>query len=217
MRVSGPVIAAGRRHSLGVRADGTVAAAGAGTAGELRVKDWADVVAVAAGSVHAAPNTGQSHSVGLRADRTVIATGWNGDGQCAVDHATTPPPCWNGPVGGLSSGRRSWMPRVDVIEELGHEPNGYFWEGIAQLLVDVEAPHLRQRFDYDPEGGMFVAHGSDRPALEELSALLTAVATDAERIRRLVALAAQRGVCGPRRSPATTPVRPPGRHSFHTA
>ena len=81
----------------------------------------------------------------------------------------------------------------DVVEELGHEPNGYSWEGIAELLVDAEAPHLRQRFDYDPEGSMFVAHGTDRPALEELSALLAAVATDAERIRRLVALAAERG------------------------
>jgi hypothetical protein len=27
----------------------------------------------------------------------------------------------------------------DVIEALGHEPNGYFWEGVAQLLVDTEA------------------------------------------------------------------------------
>ncbi len=28
----------------------------------------------------------------------------------------------------------------DVIEELGHTPNGYFWEGIARLLVSTEAP-----------------------------------------------------------------------------
>ena len=81
----------------------------------------------------------------------------------------------------------------EVVEELDHEPNGYFWEGIAQLLVDTEAPHLRGRFDYDPEGGMFVAHGSDRPALDELAVLLTAAATDAGRMRQLVALAAERG------------------------
>lgn len=81
----------------------------------------------------------------------------------------------------------------EVIEELGHEPNGYFWEGIAQLLVDTEAPQLQKRFDYDPEGGMFVAHGSDRPALDELATLMTAVATDAARLRRLVELAAERG------------------------
>jgi len=81
----------------------------------------------------------------------------------------------------------------EVIEELGHEPNGYFWEGIAQLLVDAEAPHLEGRFDYDPEGGMFVAHGPDRRALDELGRLMTAVAADAGRLRQLVALAADRG------------------------
>jgi Immunity protein 51 len=81
----------------------------------------------------------------------------------------------------------------EVIEELDHEPNGYFWEGIAQLLVDTEAPHLEGRFDYDPEGDTFVAHGSDRPALDELAALMTAVATNPDRLRRLVALARDRG------------------------
>lgn len=81
----------------------------------------------------------------------------------------------------------------EVIEELGHEPNGYFWAGIAQLLVDTEAARLGGRFDLDPEGDMFLAHGSDRPALDELAKLIAAVATDAERVRQLVAVAAQRG------------------------
>lgn len=80
-----------------------------------------------------------------------------------------------------------------MVEELGHEPNGYFWEGIAQLLVDIEAPVLQGRFGYDPEGGMFVAYGSDRPTLDELATLMTTVATDADRLRRLVALAEERG------------------------
>lgn len=74
----------------------------------------------------------------------------------------------------------------DVIEELGHEPNGYFWEGIAQLLVSTEAPALEGRFSYDPEGDMFVAYGPDRDALVELSTLMSAVATDAERARQLI-------------------------------
>ena len=81
----------------------------------------------------------------------------------------------------------------EVIEELGHEPNGYFFEGIAQLLIDTEAPHLERRLNYDPEGDMFVAHGSDRLALDELAILMTAVASDADRLRRLVALANERG------------------------
>ncbi|MCO8269582.1 immunity 51 family protein [Actinoplanes sp. TRM 88003] len=80
-----------------------------------------------------------------------------------------------------------------VIEELGHEPNGYFWEGVAGWVVQTEAPALTDRFKYDPEGGMFVAYGTDRPALEELSVRLTAVASDADRARQLVAAAKESG------------------------
>ncbi|WP_214103589.1 immunity 51 family protein [Acrocarpospora catenulata] len=75
----------------------------------------------------------------------------------------------------------------DVVEELGHEPNGYFWEGVAQVLVSTEAPGLEGRFSYDPEGGMFCAYGKDRSALEELATRMAAVAADADRMRRLVA------------------------------
>jgi len=81
----------------------------------------------------------------------------------------------------------------DVIEELGHEPNGYFWEGVAQLLVSTEAPALEGRFSYDPEGGMFCAHGRDRSALEELAIRMAAVATDADHVRQLVAAAEANG------------------------
>jgi len=81
----------------------------------------------------------------------------------------------------------------EVIEELGHEPNGYFWEGVAQLLVSTEAPALESRFAYDPEGGMFCAYGTDRSALEDLAARMAAVATDADRMRQLIATAAANG------------------------
>ncbi|WP_412543172.1 Imm51 family immunity protein [Longispora sp. K20-0274] len=80
-----------------------------------------------------------------------------------------------------------------LVEELGHEPNGYFWEGVARLLVGTEASALDGRFSYDPEGGMFCAYGTDRGALEELAALLSGAATDADRIRRVIALAEATG------------------------
>ncbi|WP_230462930.1 Imm51 family immunity protein [Micromonospora sp. CP22] len=73
-----------------------------------------------------------------------------------------------------------------MIRELGHEPNGYFWEGVAQLLVSTEAQALEGRFAYDPEAGMFCAYGTDRSALEDLAARMSVVATDGERLRRLV-------------------------------
>jgi hypothetical protein len=81
----------------------------------------------------------------------------------------------------------------DVVEELGHEPNGYFWEGVAQLLVSTEAPMLAGRFSYDPEAGMFCAYGEDRSALEDLAARMGAVATDGDRMRQLIAAAEASG------------------------
>lgn len=89
VHVGKSVIAAGRRHSLGLCADGTVVAAGTGTSGECRVEDWVHVVAVAAGNVHTASNTGRSHRVGLRVDGTVMATGWNGTGSVTSRHGAT--------------------------------------------------------------------------------------------------------------------------------
>lgn len=76
-----------------------------------------------------------------------------------------------------------------LVEELGHEPNGYFWEGVARRLVATEAPSLESRFDYDPEGDMFCAYGQDQAALEALSELMDAVAMDGGSMRRLIAAA----------------------------
>ncbi|MGI5170966.1 Imm51 family immunity protein [Spirillospora sp. CA-253888] len=81
----------------------------------------------------------------------------------------------------------------EVIEDLGHEPNGYFWDGIAQFLVATEASALEGRFSYDSEGGMFCAYGKDRTALQELAALMGAVATDEDRLRKLVESAVASG------------------------
>ncbi|MFK7989844.1 MAG: Imm51 family immunity protein [Sandaracinaceae bacterium] len=86
------------------------------------------------------------------------------------------------------------MTAVDgAIEEAGHEPNGYFWEGVAMLLVASRAPALDGRFEYDSEGGTFVAHGPDKSALEELRALMATVANDPRELNAIIALAAKRG------------------------
>ena len=78
------LIAAGGRHTVGLRADGTVVAVGASTAGEGRTSTWQNIVDVAAGSVHMARNTGKSHTLGLANDGSVQACGWNNHGQCDV-------------------------------------------------------------------------------------------------------------------------------------
>ena len=68
-------LAAGYNHTVGLKADGTVVAAGSYSCGQYDVSGWRDIVAVAAGIFH---------TVGLKADGTVAAAGWNDDGQCDV-------------------------------------------------------------------------------------------------------------------------------------
>jgi uncharacterized repeat protein (TIGR02543 family) len=69
-------IAAGGRHTVGIRPDGTVVATGNNDDGQCNVDSWTDIVHVAAGF---------SHTVGLEEDGTVVATGNNDDGQCNID------------------------------------------------------------------------------------------------------------------------------------
>jgi hypothetical protein len=98
------VIAAGRRHWLGLRADGTVVPAGTRASGECRVEGSTHVVAVAADNVYPASNTERFHSVGLRADGKVMATGCKRDAQC--DLAS-----WRD-VSGIAAG---WCPAPGLV------------------------------------------------------------------------------------------------------
>jgi alpha-tubulin suppressor-like RCC1 family protein len=78
-------IAAGRRHSVGLKSDGTVTAVGDNNYGQCNVSDWCDIVAVAASNVHMATNTGNAHTIGLKSCGTVVAVGWNKHDQCGVN------------------------------------------------------------------------------------------------------------------------------------
>lgn len=77
-------IAAGVYHTVAVKNDGTVFAAGKNydgmcktisPNGQCDVKKWKDIVAITAGDYH---------TVGLKKDGTVLATGLNENGQCEV-------------------------------------------------------------------------------------------------------------------------------------
>ncbi len=71
-------IAAGYYHTLGLRSDGSVFAAGYMDEPECKVGAWRDIVIISA----------DSHSVGLKKDGTVVATGANKDGECNVSDWT---------------------------------------------------------------------------------------------------------------------------------
>ena len=59
-------VAAGYRHTVGIKPDGTVVAVGYSYNGQCDVEGWTDIVQVAAGWVH---------TVGLKSDGTVVAAG----------------------------------------------------------------------------------------------------------------------------------------------
>ena len=68
-------VAAGDRHTVGLKSDGTVVAVGDNYYGQCDVSDGKDIVAVVSG--------GWS-TVGLKSDGTVVAVGNNDKGQCNV-------------------------------------------------------------------------------------------------------------------------------------
>jgi hypothetical protein len=80
-------------------------------------------------------------------------------------------------------------PAEQAISDSGHAGNGYFWEGVAQRLVEERAPDLATRLSYDPEAGAFVAYGPDQDALTQLGRLMATVANDRERLAALIARA----------------------------
>ncbi len=69
-------VAAGHRHTVGLKSDGTVVAVGANNELQCDVNEWFEIDQVAAGGYH---------TVGLRSDGTVVAAGTTYDGKCDVD------------------------------------------------------------------------------------------------------------------------------------
>lgn len=68
-------IAAGGSHTIGLKSDGTVVAAGDNDKGQCNVSEWRNIIAIAAGN---------SHTIGLKSDGTVVATGDGSEGECEV-------------------------------------------------------------------------------------------------------------------------------------
>ncbi|WP_217241712.1 Imm51 family immunity protein [Streptomyces sp. AC555_RSS877] len=70
----------------------------------------------------------------------------------------------------------------------GHEPSGYFWEGLVQFAW----PDIAERLDFDSEGGMFCALGSSSD-LAQLRAALETVISSPSAVREIVARAETSG------------------------
>lgn len=109
-----PTLVAGTFHTVGLKRDGTVLAVGENTDDQCDVKDWSNIIEIAAygentvglksnGTVVAkglnddnfddwtdivAVSSGAYHTIGLKSNGTVVAVGDNDEGQCNVDNWT---------------------------------------------------------------------------------------------------------------------------------
>jgi len=73
------------------------------------------------------------------------------------------------------------LPADPAVVAAGHEPNGYFWEGVAQYAAGSVASQV----DLDCEAGMFCARG-DRELLVQLRGELEGYLADPESTARLI-------------------------------
>ena len=70
-----PMVAAGDRHTVGLKSDGRVVAVGSNQYAQCNVDEWVNIKQVVAGAYH---------TVGLKYTGTLIARGTNQDGQLGV-------------------------------------------------------------------------------------------------------------------------------------
>ena len=73
------------------------------------------------------------------------------------------------------------LPADDAVVAADHEPNGYFWEGVAQYL----APDLAAVVEFDSEGSLFCARG-DRGPLARLQQVLEPYLSDPDRVTQVI-------------------------------
>jgi hypothetical protein len=76
------------------------------------------------------------------------------------------------------------LPVDEAISAAGHEPNGYFWEGVTRYLDDA----LASSVELDSEAGMFAAYGATIH-LERLRDLIEPYLSDVAAIEGVIASA----------------------------
>ncbi|MET3961843.1 hypothetical protein ABIE44_001777 [Marmoricola sp. OAE513] len=91
-------------------------------------------------------------------------------------------------VGEYSLSFECRTPVDDVVREQGDEPNGHFWETVAEFLAPVEFAELEP----DSEGSMFSVSGKKRH-LRRLQKRLEPVLQDPVRLREVLAAAKAAG------------------------
>jgi hypothetical protein len=73
-----------------------------------------------------------------------------------------------------------------IFEEMGWDGGGYSWHGVVDALVQLKAPDLQEKLDYDPEASMFVALSEDQEALAQVAGLIREAIDDPTILREAI-------------------------------
>lgn len=79
----------------------------------------------------------------------------------------------------------------DVVEDAEHNPDGHFWESVADFLI--ESREIPGDFEFDSESDAMTIHGAKR-ALEGLRTELLPYVTKRSKMRSLLAEIDEEGI-----------------------
>lgn len=82
----------------------------------------------------------------------------------------------------------------ELVIAAGHEPNGHFWEGIAESLIRTEAPVFSGLYEFDSEAGLFCVLSEHREVLEGIELLMTRTMNEPERFAEVFLRANEMGI-----------------------
>tara|TARA_R110002096_G_scaffold377590_1_gene571405 strand:+ start:975 stop:1310 length:336 start_codon:yes stop_codon:yes gene_type:complete len=74
----------------------------------------------------------------------------------------------------------------EFFEKLGLQGGGYTWEGLANQLIELKAPHLKGKLDINAEAEEMYAYAPSPGELDELSKLLLSLTTDHQILKSIV-------------------------------
>ena len=132
-------IAVGEKHTVGVRTDGAVLAAGDNRYGQCDVQGWTNIVQVACGA---------RHTLGLRLDGTVAAAGDNSFGQCDVSGWTNV-----AAIAANAYGSFALMEDGTVAATRMYQDRVQGWRGVSQIAGGGHAAGCLLT-----QGGMLATH-----------------------------------------------------------
>lgn len=75
-----------------------------------------------------------------------------------------------------------------TFAEAGREGGGYDWESVVKYHVETHRKDLIEMVNFDPEGSMFCAYGTDKEALIEVGKIIDNYIDNLDQLKATIAL-----------------------------